>query len=240
MTFKKKAIISAVTLALVVAISVFSVVAVLAASNISVTTDVSVTYVSQVVSGHMTTSILEADQSTWADVALGEGTAAYPGTGNEKKANLDSSVSTSGSFAKMEVDLTEDNKYVYFRWVITNTAETAAFKVGLVYTDTHTGDTTDDKNIIVQVVVSNTEIAVASLATSFTETTPVPVTLVAGGDTTLVDASAATSQVFGTTQGTSGVNVKYIYAKVSINDLKEDAAFTGTFKWAFNSIANAE
>ncbi len=228
MTFKKKAIISACTLALVVVISIFSVVAVLAASQISVTTQVRVTYSSSIVAGKMKTSYKLGTDAWITDI----------------ESTLDSTSGDDGSDpAPVNVDglnnivLTEAKPYVYFRFVIENTSDTNNFQMQLTYAN----DTDKDENVTLHYYVGTAVVADENLDATLTKTVELPD---ASGSVVILNPASATDAppvVYGTqsteVQASTGTATVYVYAKVAITELKKDATFTGSFNWVFQTVA---
>lgn len=206
MNSKKKLIVALSTLCCVLVAAVVTVVAVLAATQQTLTSNVTVTYTATEIAGSV-----KANYATEAN-QTGVLHAEYAFTG----ADVDKeSVNTEPT-----IELTSEDRYVEFVYEFHNDGD-RAFTASVVYTDDYvpaesegaTATGVEDKNV--KIVVSTTQLTSYDAVVAATESTTGTATIAAN------TADGETQKV-------------YIY--VAIEDVAKDANFSGAFDWTLTKV----
>ncbi len=201
MTFKKKTVISVTTICLTFVFALASVIVIFALNNLSVTTNISITYQSTVAGAEYSFGYRNSDDAGTSFTYLNQ-SVAIDSQGDDNKEPF----ATTGISAS-QVELGEDNKFFILYWQIKNTGD-EPFKATLTYTD---GGDTDTGLTITKF----SEISTTTL-TDFT-TINQPVSL---GNQTYVSTIAVGKG-----------EVLHVYVKVELASVAKNAIYTGDFAW---------
>lgn len=215
MESKKKLIVALTSLCSVLLVAIVAMGIVWAATQQTINSNVKVTYTATAVSGSVSANYYFGSDTATAMTSDGTAQGATTVTFTDVQANANGALQPQGNIVLQNDD---GQTFVIFEYIISNTSTTKGMSAVLTYTDNSTSPNIADTNVYVYAEGTGTQVSS-------------PFTNVA----TLRGTSNA-NRLAGTTgnliSGTVAANsIAYYYILVEIQNLANDAEFSGQFSW---------
>ncbi len=204
-TFKKKFLGTIISTALLIVLVAGTIVAVIASNNISSNSNVSVQYDSTI-----TASVVA---NYWTEAS-----------GSKTNFITEQRISENTSGKVDDIVLQEGNEYVIFEYAFVNHMQNMCAYAKLLYEDTDI----EDANSIVDYYYSTTEQSLSSIENVAYENSKGAIDFV---DYDEVDGVTTTRNVYANNIYLAPNDTTYVYIKVEIDNIINDAEFSGTFTW---------
>lgn len=215
MESKKKLIVALTSLCSVLLIAVVTMGIVWAATSQTINSNVRVTYTATAVSGSVSANYYFGSDTGTAMTSDGTAQGTATVTFTDSQANANGALQPRGNIVLQNAD---GQTFVIFEYIISNTSTTKGMSAVLTYTDNSTSPNVADTNIYVYAEDAGTQVntpwtSVASLRGS-------------SNANRLADTTG--NLISGTVAASS---TAYYYIVVEIQNLANDAEFSGQFSW---------